>query len=97
MEWLSSAPFLYVAGAVVVFLVLRIGLGVLRMFGTPIEPSGTPEEQVTEDVEEWDVRYRCIVCGTEMRLTRIAGRDDDFEPPKHCREEMSMVVEADTT
>lgn len=91
MRWLGDHPYLLVPlGVLVAFVVMRLGFGALRMLGSP-----PPEETTaTADVEAYDVRYRCHVCGTEVRLTRIAD-DDDFEPPRHCREDMSLVVEAE--
>ncbi|MBX7160539.1 MAG: hypothetical protein K1X95_09640 [Acidimicrobiia bacterium] len=96
MAWLGQNPvILFLVAAVVVAVILTVGFMALRMLGAPVdEPASRPKR--TEDVEQYDVRYRCIVCGAEVRLTRLASDgDDDFEPPKHCREEMQLVVEAE--
>ncbi|MFN8105861.1 MAG: hypothetical protein U0U69_15520 [Acidimicrobiia bacterium] len=95
MAWLGRNPvFLIIATAVMVAVVLKLGFMALRMLGAPIEESSSQPKR-TEDVEEFDVRYRCVVCGSEVRLTRLAGEDDGFEPPRHCREDMQLVVEAE--
>lgn len=92
MTWLGDHPWLLVPLAVLVaYLVIRLGFAVLHMLGTEMERP-TSDPPLTKDVEGDDVRYRCIVCATEVRMTKIA--DDDFEPPRHCREDMQLVVEA---
>lgn len=99
MQFLGDNPWLLIPlGILIAYIVLRLGIGALRMLATvpPDEAETAPE---TDDVEEFDVRYRCDICGTELRLTRMARGDDseeDFSAPKHCREEMSLVVEADS-
>ena len=35
-------------------------------------------------------RYRCDVCGVELKLTMAP--DDDPPPPKHCLEDMTEVA-----
>jgi DNA-directed RNA polymerase subunit RPC12/RpoP len=37
-----------------------------------------------------NLRYRCTLCGAEMRMTLAA--DEDPDPPRHCQEEMSVVA-----
>ena len=37
-----------------------------------------------------NVRYRCGVCGLEIRLTMAP--DEDPPPPKHCLEDMDLVA-----
>lgn len=96
MAWLGRNPVvLILATALVVVVVLKVGFWALRMLGAPVDdPSSQPKQ--TEDVEEYNLRYRCIVCDAEVRLTRLASDgDDDFEPPRHCREDMALVVEAE--
>lgn len=95
MAWLGRYPvILFLVAAVIVAAIIKLGFMALRMLGAQFdEPASKPKR--TEDVEEYDLRYRCIVCGAEVRLTRLASGDDDFEPPKHCREEMQLVVEAE--
>lgn len=95
MSWLGQNPvILFLLAVLVVVVVLKLGFMALRMLGAPVaEPAS--EARQTEDVEPYDVRYRCIVCDTEVRLTRLSSGDDDIEAPRHCREDMQLVVEAD--
>lgn len=98
MRSLGQYPWLLVPlGILVGYLVLRVGLGTLRMLGASPPQTAEAASRSTDDVEAFDLRYRCQICGTEMRLTRLArsDADEDFDPPKHCREDMSLVVEAD--
>jgi hypothetical protein len=37
-------------------------------------------------------RYRCTVCGTEVTMTS-APEDEIPNAPRHCREDMILVVE----
>lgn len=96
MSWLGRNPvILFLVAAVIVAAIIKLGFMALRMLGASMqEPVAGPK--ATEDVEAYDVRYRCIVCEAEVRLTQLAGEDDhDFEPPRHCREPMQLVVEAE--
>jgi hypothetical protein len=36
------------------------------------------------------VRYRCDVCGVELKMT--LAPDEDPPPPKHCLEDMTEVA-----
>lgn len=95
MAWLGRYPVvLFLVAAVIVALIIKAGFMALRMLGAPID-EGASQPKRTEDVEQYDLRYRCIVCGAELRLTRLASDDEEFEPPRHCREDMQLVVEAD--
>lgn len=37
-----------------------------------------------------NVRYRCSVCGVELRV--VMAPDEDPPPPKHCLEEMDIIA-----
>lgn len=78
--------FRILAGVVFFAVAIWIGYTILRGLGRPIPED---EEIVTTNVEIQNVRYRCSVCGMEIRLTRSPG--EDLKPPKHCREEMELV------
>lgn len=94
MEWLGEHPFILVPlGILLTALLVRAGFGVVRFLAAgPREPS---EGARTQDVEAFDLRYRCQVCGAEVLLTRVSEDDEDFSPPRHCREDMALVVEAE--
>jgi hypothetical protein len=71
-------------GIVLCFAVFRIGLFILRGIAHPPPP---PEEGELRPV---NLRYRCTVCGAEVKMTR-AGEDLP-EPPRHCLEDMQLVT-----
>ncbi len=70
--------------ALIVFVVLKVGFAVLRALATPIPAPPPPGE-----LRKVNLRYRCSVCGTELKVT--AAPDEDPEPPRHCLEEMQLV------
>ncbi len=37
-----------------------------------------------------NLRYRCSVCGTEVRMTQAA--EELPPPPRHCQEDMDLVA-----
>jgi DNA-directed RNA polymerase subunit RPC12/RpoP len=50
-----------------------------------------PDEPDPETLRKVDYRYRCMVCGAEVTMTASPG-DDAPEAPRHCREDMRLVV-----
>jgi hypothetical protein len=72
------------AGLLMMAVVWRFGFGMLRALSQP--PVAPPEPG---ELRKVNVRYRCDVCGVELRLTMAP--DDDPPPPKHCLEEMAVV------
>jgi hypothetical protein len=52
---------------------------------------GPPDEPDLSNLRPVDYRYRCGVCGAEVTMTAAPG-DDVPEPPRHCKEDMSLVV-----
>ena len=76
----------YVIVAVVVgFLIIRIGLAMLRGLATP-----PPEPPPAGELRKVKIMYRCSICGAEVRMT-IAPHEDP-EPPRHCQEDMDLVT-----
>jgi hypothetical protein len=71
-------------GLVAFLLIMRMGLFMVRMLGSP---APVPEEG---ELRRVNLRYRCTVCGAELRMTR-AGTDLP-EPPRHCQEDMQLVA-----
>ncbi len=55
------------------------------MFPPPAEPDPTAIRKV-------HYRYRCGVCGTEVTMT-AAPEGEVPNAPRHCREDMNLVVE----
>ena len=73
-------------GALVLFFVLwRAGVGLLRSMTTPLPPPPPPGE-----LRRVSVKYRCSVCGLEIKLTLAPEEDPD--PPRHCQEDMDLVA-----
>jgi hypothetical protein len=70
------------------YLILRIGLAMLRMFAQPVAEPPPPGE-----LRRVKLMYRCEICGTEVRMT--AALDQDPEPPRHCLEDMTLVTPVD--
>lgn len=66
----------------------RVGLGMLRSMTAPLPPPPPAGE-----MRRINVRYRCGVCGVELRLT--LAPDQDPPPPRHCMEEMLPVAPAE--
>ena len=80
------ATVIWLIGAIIVTVVVaKIGLGMLRSVTTPLPPP-PPEGEL----RKVDLRYRCSVCGMEIRLTKAS--EEDPEPPRHCQEDMDLVA-----
>lgn len=72
--------------AVLIFVVvLRAGLWSLKLIARPAPPPLPPGE-----LRKVNVRYRCSVCGMEMRV--MLAPDEEPDPPRHCMEEMDVVT-----
>lgn len=72
-------------GLLMTWVIWKAGLGALRALSQPPAPPPEPGE-----LRKVNVRYRCDVCGVELKLTMAP--DDDPPPPKHCLEEMTVVA-----
>jgi hypothetical protein len=76
---------LKVAVAFVAFaLLIRAGVWMIR-----IVSSQPPPPPPKGELRRIDARYRCAVCGMEMKV--MLAPDEDPEPPRHCMEEMALV------
>lgn len=73
------------AGLVLMVVLFKTGMAMLTALSAP--PIAPPEPGALRKV---NVRYRCDVCGVELKLT--LAPDDDPPPPKHCLED--MILEA---
>jgi hypothetical protein len=77
---------LWVSVGVVMFLVLWFaGTAMLRSMTTPLPPP-PPEGEL----RKVNVRYRCSVCGVELRM--LLAPEEDPPPPRHCQEDMDLVA-----
>ena len=76
---------LKVVVAVAVFvLIMRVGMIVLAGLARPNEPPPPGE------MRRVNLRYRCSICGTEVRMTQAA--EETPPAPRHCQEEMDLVA-----
>jgi DNA-directed RNA polymerase subunit RPC12/RpoP len=79
-------------------LVLKIGVAILAglliwkigatMLGGLVRP--VPEPPPAGELRKVRLRYRCSICGTEVRMT--SANDEVPEPPRHCQEDMELVA-----
>ncbi|HSB87621.1 MAG TPA: hypothetical protein VLD86_15025 [Ilumatobacteraceae bacterium] len=82
----ALATILWVLGGLLIAAVLwKSGLGLLRSFSAP-----PPEPPPAGQLRKVNVRYRCSVCGLEIKLT--LAPDEDPPPPRHCLEDMDIVA-----
>ena len=82
----ALATIIWVAiGLVVGYVLWKSGIGMLRSMTTPL-----PEPLPPGEMRKINVKYRCTVCGLEIRLT--LAPDEDPPPPKHCLEEMVLIA-----
>ena len=75
-------------GLALVWFIWKVGLGMLRSM-----TSSLPPPPPSGEMRRINVRYRCSVCGVELRLT--LAPDQNPPPPKHCLEEMQLVAPVD--
>ncbi len=72
-----------------VYLIFRMGLAVLKSFARPL-----PEPPPPGEMRRIKLRYRCSLCGMEIRIDRATTEEPD--PPRHCMDEMELVATADS-
>ena len=72
-------------GAVIMAFVWHLGIGMLRSMTSPL-----PEPPPTGEMRRINVRYRCSMCGVELRV--VMAPDQDPPPPRHCLEDMDLVT-----
>jgi len=82
----ALSTFIWVGvGVLIGVLLWKTGMGMLRSMTTPMPAPPPPGE-----MRKVNVRYRCNVCGLEIKLT--LAPDEDPPPPKHCLEDMDLVA-----
>ncbi len=70
--------------AVVIFVAI-LGLGLAFLRGVA---ASRPKERIEpEDVQQLDVFFVCVECGTEFKVTRLG----EVQVPRHCGELMAVV------
>lgn len=75
----------FAAGLVLMTVLWRVGMAILTALSAPPAPPPEPGE-----LRKVNVRYRCDVCGVELKMT--LAPDEDPPPPKHCLEDMTLVA-----
>ena len=70
------------------YLIFRAGIGMMRGMAAPM-----PEPPPPGELRRVKLRYRCPVCGMELRVTSAANEDPI--PPRHCMDEMDLVATGD--
>ncbi|MFV0308419.1 MAG: hypothetical protein ACK5OX_11810 [Desertimonas sp.] len=73
------------SGLLVAFVVWKTGIALLRSLSTPLPPPPPAGE-----MRRVNMRYRCDVCGVELRV--MMAPDEDPPAPTHCLEEMVLVA-----
>lgn len=63
----------------------KVGAAVLGGFARPI-----PEPPPSGEMRRIKLRYRCSVCGMELRVDRAT--EELPPPPRHCQDEMELVA-----
>jgi hypothetical protein len=82
----AFSTVIWVLGAVVMFFFLWfVGTGMLRSTTTPLPAPPPPGE-----LRKVNLRYRCSICGVEMRLTMAT--EEEPAPPRHCGDDMDLVA-----
>ena len=66
-------------------VIVRVGIALIGFIGRK-----PPEPPPPGELRKINVRYRCSVCGMEMRI--VLAADEQPEPPRHCMEEMDLVL-----
>lgn len=73
------------AGVIFGYVLWKVGIGMIRSVTTPL-PAPPPEGEM----RRINVRYRCSVCGVELRM--MLAPEQDPPPPRHCLEDMDLVA-----
>ena len=82
----SFGTVMWFLGAVLIFVVVwKVGIGMTRSLTTSL-PAPPPEGEL----RKVNVRYRCTICGVELRMTMAP--EEDPPPPRHCMEDMDLVA-----
>lgn len=74
-----------IVASLVGYLIIRIGLAMLRALAAPV-----PEPPPPGELRKVKIQYRCALCGTEVRMT--VSNDEDPDAPRHCMQEMDLVA-----
>lgn len=67
------------------YLIFKIGFAMLGGLARPL-----PEPPPPGEMRKVKLRYRCSLCGLELRIDRAT--DEEPVAPRHCMEDMDLVV-----
>jgi hypothetical protein len=70
------------------FVIFKVGYALLASFSSPM-----PEPPPPGELRRVKLRYRCLQCGMELRVTQAA--DQAIDPPRHCMDEMDLIRDDD--
>ena len=72
-------------GVIMGFVIWKAGIMMLRSM-TSMPPSPPP----TGELRRVNRRYRCDICGVEVKMTMAP--DEDPPPPRHCLDDMVEIA-----
>ena len=75
----------FLLGVVLFRGIWKFGLGMLKSMTSTL-----PEPPPAGEMRRINVRYRCGVCGVELRM--VMAPDQEPPPPRHCLEDMDFVA-----
>ena len=75
----------FLLGGALFFGIWKFGLGMLKSMTSTL-----PAPPPAGEMRRINVRYRCGVCGVELRM--VMAPDQDPPPPRHCLEDMDFVA-----
>lgn len=82
----SFGTIIWVAfGLVLFWVVWKFGFGMLKSMTSTLPPPPP-----TGEMRRINLRYRCNICGLELKMTMAP--DEDPPPPRHCLEDMDLVA-----
>ncbi len=70
------------------YVIFKIGFAMLGGLARPL-----PEPLPPGEMRKVKLRYRCSMCGLEIRVNK--AMDEDPPPPRHCLEDMELEVPVD--
>ncbi len=70
---------------VVAWMIIKAGFGMMRALAAP-----TPEPPPPGEMRKVNLKYRCSLCGTELKMT--LATEELPAPPRHCQEDMDLVA-----
>ncbi len=73
------------AGLAIGYVIWKVGIAMLRGVTTSL-----PEPPPAGELRKVNLRYRCSLCGAEMRMT--LANDELPDAPRHCMEDMDLVA-----